>query len=586
MNILDEIKTSLSAVFAEMGYGTSDVIVTFSNRPAMCDVQCNSAFALAKKYGKAPNVIASEIVAHCDALKHAYDISVCGGFINFTVKAEKLSLFANDILNGEIVEKNATSKKIIMDYGGANVAKELHVGHLRSPLIGESIKRLHMAFGDTVISDTHLGDWGLQMGLTIAQLKDDGYLDGYFDVGENKPITLDILNEEYPKASLRKKTDADFYKKAEDFTLYLQQKKQPYYDVWKDIRAISVSQIEKDYAKLNCTFDRWYGESTCSPDVPTVIDIFKSKNLCRYSDGALVVDVAREGEHVPLPKKNPDDPNEPIMYANPMPPAVIQKHNGGELYATTDLATIYERAKEHPDAIIYCTDNRQETHFKQVFRCARMAGLVPDSTELVSVLFGTMNGTDGKPFKTRDGGTVKLSDVINLLTDKAKEKLDKNGLEYDEKLPLMIGVAAMKFGDLSNTVTKDYVFDLDRFASFEGKTGPYLQYTAVRIKSLIEKSDKIYGDIVIDSAEQKNIVMSISRLIESLKVCYKDHSLNALCESTYNLANAFSTFYNNTKILSEPDATKRASYLSLCRLVGKVLAFGLDILAIDIPDRM
>lgn len=586
MNILELLKEQLSKTFSRLGFDPNYVVVTFSNRPDLCDFQCNSCFNLAKKYCQNIMQIGKAIIDNSEELKKDFDITFFNGFINFVAKPSILERYANYILANDLVEKHVDTKNIIMDYGGANVAKELHVGHLRSPLIGESLKRLHTLFGDKVISDTHLGDWGLQMGLTIAQLEEDGYLDNYFKNGKPKTITLDVLNDTYPKASKRKKCDATFAKKAEDYTLFLQQKKQPYYDIWKEIRKISVTQIEKDYLKLNVKFDLFYGESTSSDSVPKILEMFTKGKLCYNSCGALVVDVAKEGEHIPMPKNNPNDPNEEVRFHNPMPPAIIQKHNGGELYVTTDLATIYDRAKENPDEIMYITDKRQSTHFEQVFRCARKAKLVPDTTKLIHIGFGTMNGPDGKPFKTRDGGMIKLSDVINLLTNKAKEKLDKNGIEYDEKLPLMIGVAAMKFGDMSNTVTKDYVFDLDKFASFEGKTGPYLQYTAVRINSLLEKSDKKFGEITITSNEEKNIIMSIIKLVESFGICYTDNSLNYLCDAVYNVASAFSLFYNNTKILTEKDEKLRSSYLSLCKLVYKSISLALNVLAIDIPVKM
>ena len=474
-----------------------------------------------------------------------------------------------------------------MDYGGANIAKELHVGHLRSPIIGESLKRLYILLGDKVISDSHLGDWGMQMGLTIAQLQEDGYLDYYFGKGKKIDITLDMLNEEYPKASARKKTDSKFKQKADDYTLYVQQKREPYYTIYNEIRQASVKAIERNYKMLNSYYDLWYGESTAQPYIGEVIKIFKDKGLTRESNGALVVDVAREGEHIPLPKKNPDDPNEEVQYKNPMPPAIIQKYNGGDLYATTDIATLYMRQKNFKfDDCFYITDKRQALHFEQVFRCVRLAGIINDNQRLVHIGFGTMNGKDGKPFKTRDGGTIKLEDIINLLINKAKEKLQENKVEYDDKLALAIGVAAMKFGDLSNIVSKDYVFDLDKFLSFEGKTGPYLQYTAVRIKSILKKAKDNLQKINISTQEEKNIIMNMLKVLDCYEVCYQDKSLNLLCNNLYNLASAFSTFYNNIKILTEQDTDKRISYLTLSKLVLDVLSQGLYVLAIDVPERM
>ena len=588
MNIKKEISELLKPTFDKLGYDESLGIVNFSSMPNV-DFQCNSAFTLAKQQGVNPAIIAAKIADEFNKTNKSITASNIGGFVNLVVSNEFLSSMANKIKDDKDlgIEKHQKARTIIMDYGGANVAKELHVGHLRSPIIGESLKRLYMLLGDKVISDSHLGDWGMQMGLTIAQLQEDGYLDYYFGKGAKTDITLNMLNEEYPKASARKKTDSDFKKKADDYTLYVQQKKEPYYTIYKEIRQASVKAIEKNYKMLNSYYDLWYGESTAQPYIDEVIKIFKDRGLTRESNGALVVDVAREGEHIPLPKKNPDDPNEEVQYKNPMPPAIIQKYNGGDLYATTDIATLYMRQKDFKfDACFYVTDKRQTLHFEQVFRCVRMAGIIKDNQDLVHIGFGTMNGKDGKPFKTRDGGTIKLEDIINLLINKAKKKLEENNVEYDEKLALAIGVAAMKFGDLSNIISKDYVFDLDKFLSFEGKTGPYLQYTAVRIKSILKKATDKVGTIEISTQEERNIITNIFKVIDCYEICYQDKSLNLLCSELYNLASAFSTFYNNIKILAEPDRDKRISYLTLCRLVLDILSLGLNVLAIDIPEKM
>ena len=588
MNIKKEISELLKPTFDKLGYDESLGIVNFSSMPNV-DFQCNSAFTLAKQQGVNPAIIAAKIADEFNKTNKSITASNIGGFVNLVVSNEFLSSMANKIKDDKDlgIEKHQKARTIIMDYGGANVAKELHVGHLRSPIIGESLKRLYMLLGDKVISDSHLGDWGMQMGLTIAQLQEDGYLDYYFGKGAKTDITLNMLNEEYPKASARKKTDSDFKKKADDYTLYVQQKKEPYYTIYKEIRQASVKAIEKNYKMLNSYYDLWYGESTAQPYIDEVIKIFKDRGLTRESNGALVVDVAREGEHIPLPKKNPDDPNEEVQYKNPMPPAIIQKYNGGDLYATTDIATLYMRQKDFKfDACFYVTDKRQTLHFEQVFRCVRMAGIIKDNQDLVHIGFGTMNGKDGKPFKTRDGGTIKLEDIINLLINKAKKKLEENNVEYDEKLALAIGVAAMKFGDLSNIISKDYVFDLDKFLSFEGKTGPYLQYTAVRIKSILKKATDKVGTIEISTQEERNIITNIFKVIDCYEICYQDKSLNLLCSELYNLASAFSTFYNNIKILAEPDRDKRISYLTLCRLVLDMLSLGLNVLAIDIPEKM
>lgn len=590
MDIKQTLSEKFKNIFKTLGYDENLATISFSNKPDICDFQCNAAFTLAKELKINPMEIAKKIADNCNELQDDYEIfAMPPAFVNIKLKNRTISEYANYVLSAENpVKKHEKSLTIILDYGGANVAKELHVGHLRSPIIGESLARLYRLLGHTAITDTHLGDWGLQMGLTIAQLQEDGILDWYFKKsGEKTQITLDMLNIAYPKANKRKNSDSAFMEKAQNYTLFLQQKKQPYFDIWKDIRAVSVEQIKKHYQQLNANFDLWYGESDASDYVPLIIDIFKSKNLARVSSGALVVDIAKEGEHIPMPKKDPDDELEEQKYYNPMPPAIIQKFNGGELYVTTDIATIYERNLHNPfDEIHYVVDKRQSNHFEQVFRCVRIANIIDENKKLLHIGFGTMNGKDGKPFKTREGGIVKLDDVIEMLKAKAKEKLDANGISYDEKLPLQIGVAAMKFGDLSNTVSKDYIFDLDKFTSFEGKTGPYLQYTAVRIKSLLNKSKQNFGEIIIENDEQKNIIISIIKLLESYQQCFNEKSMNSLCETAYNLAGAYSTFYNNTKILTEPDLKKQQSYLSLSKLVLKTLTQALNILAIDIPSKM
>jgi len=587
MNIKSEISMILTNSLKANGYPVLDNLVSFSNKPDIADFQSNVCFALSKELKLSPQTIAQNLLSKIR--EEGFDFSFCPpGFINIKLTDAKLSSIANALFADSAlgIEKDSKSLTIFLDYGGANVAKELHMGHLRSPIIGEAIKRLYNLFGHKTISDTHLGDWGLQMGLTIAQLEDDGYLDYYFKGVGNKPIiTLAMLNVAYPKASLRKKTDEDFKIKADNYTLWLQQHKEPYYTIWRDIRDVSVKTIERNYRTLNITFDLWKGESSVSiEDIEKTIDIFVKRGLTRISEGAMVVDVALPGENVPIPKKNPDDPQ---LYRNPMPPAIIKKHNGGELYMTTDLATLRDRNIEFkPDKVCYITDNRQKEHFIKVFRCAKLAGISPEDQELIHVAFGTMNGKDGKPFKTRSGDTIKLEDVIDLISNKAQEKLTANGIGEDKELALKIGVAALKFGDLSNDVSKDYVLDIDRFASFEGKTGPYLQYTIARINSLIAKSGSAGGEIRISSNEEREIIMNTLKLIESFKISLQNLSLVSLCNAVFALAQSYSTLYNNIRILSEPDDARRAGLVSLSLLVKKAINLALNILAIDAPERM
>lgn len=588
MDLRTKLYDKMRSTLKKLDLPLENLSISFSSLPEVCDFQTNYALITAKKLGKNPIALAEEIV---EAIGNP-SYTALKGFINIKVTEKTLSKFANDVITDEDLglEKVALPRKLLIDYGGANVAKELHVGHLRSPIIGEALKRLHRLLGDTVYADTHLGDWGMQMGLTVLQLKEDGYLDDFFRQSDNyeniplKNITLDTLNDEYPKASKRKDVDEHFKKLADDYTLFIQQKREPYYTIYRKIRAMSVEEIKKNYALLNTSFDFWFGESDAEDYIDGVVKLFVDKKLARVSEGALVVDIAREGEHIPIPKKNE---NEEQRYKNPMPPAILKKYNGGYLYISTEIATIAMRNKmDKYDELIYLTDNRQGKHFEQAFRCAKLAGISPEEQKLTHISFGTMNGKDGKPFKTRSGETIRLKDVVNLLIDKASEKLKANGIENDRELARKIGVGAMKFGDLSNIISKDYVFDIDKFLSFDGKTGPYIQYTIARINSILQKAQEDGGKICIENEEERAIVLSFQKLNSSYKICYDEYSLNLLCSSAFDLAKAFSTYYNNHKILTEKNAEKRKSMLSICMLVKRALSVALDTLGIDVVEKM
>ncbi len=593
MNIKNILYTSLEDAFLHLGYKFEDLTLSFSNKEG-ADFQCNSAFAIAKKTNTSPEVVANAIISNLKQDIAEVTLSK-PAFINFKIKDEVLSMCLNEALSNDrlCLAKTDNPIKVVMDYGGANVAKELHIGHLRSPVVGESMARLYKILGNEVITDTHLGDWGLQMGLTIAQLEDDGYVDGYFDKSKrNKEITLDTLNEEYPKASTRKNTDDNFRKKAETYTKYIQDKKEPYWSIYENIRDISVKRIKANYENLNCFFDLWYGESTAAEYVDKVVKIFEDKKLTRVHEGAIVVDVAREGENIPIEKK---DPNAPQLYKNPMPPVYLKKSNGADVYDTTDIATIYQRNQDFaPDKMMYFTDKRQGIHFERCFRAVKMAGISPIQQALEFVGFGTINGSDGKAFKTRSGDTIKLEDIINLITDGARKKLKENGIEGNEELALKIGVAALKFGDLSNIVSKDYIFDIDKFASFEGKTGPYIQYTGARIDSLLTKAgvldnlDGLSNLNLIDIADenQRAIAINFIKLQESYFACFKESSLNALCSALYDFASSFSKFYNDTRILTEKQEHKKNSYLALSYFVLRAIKQAAYVLAFEIPDKM
>ncbi len=584
--VRDEIEKELKKAFKKLGYDENLVVLAYANNPAVADYQCNSCFAVSKKYNEKPNEVGEKIVEAMKGNKNFEMSFAFPGFINIRLTNEYLSKIANLTLedNKIMLKKPEKKLKIVMDYGGANIAKELHMGHLRSPIIGEALYRLNKLMGHEVISDTHLGDWGTQIGLTLAQLEEDGYLEGYFKRGENKEITLETLNEEYPKASKRKNVDLKFKEKADEITLKVQQKKEPYFKIYSDVRKLSVAAIKKNYLTLGCHFDLWYGESTAYPYIERSVNIFKDKHLARESEGALVVDVAREGENIKIEKKSEDEVQ---RYKNPMPPLIIKKYNDGDVYATTDIATILMRNETYdPDKIIYVVDYRQDLHFERVFRACKLAGISKESQELVHVAYGTMNGPDGKAFKTRSGDVIKLEDVINLIKSKAEERLKENGIVDNEKLAMQIGVAALKFGDLINVVYKDYVFDLDKFSSFEGKTGPYIQYTGARISSLLRKAKEDVGKISIEQSEERNIAINIIKLYESFTTSYQENSLNSLCLALYNLASAYSQFYNNIKVLQEADEKKRKSYLALSKLVHSCLVLGLDILGIEMPEKM
>ncbi len=574
MNIKQFLTDELVKVFNKLGYNSDYAKVTFSDREDIAHFQCNGAFAIAKAEHTNPMVIADKIVAELSGLADKFTVSVAKpAFINFLIKDDYLANIAMDYNHDDRigVDKVANPDFMVLDFGGANVAKPLHVGHLRSAVIGEALKRLNVFMGNTVIGDVHLGDWGLQMGLTIAQLMDDYDMSGYFGKDTPKtPITEDMLEVAYPKASARKKDDEAFAERASTITLKLQQKTPGYYDIWQELRAVSVQMVKRTYDRLDVTFDLWNGESSVNELVGSVVDELKNKKLAYLSDGALVVDVDN-------------------FTNQPMPPAIILKSNGAQMYIVTDIATIVERAKNYPDLtkITYITDARQALHFKQVFGVTRKAELVGNNVKLEHYGFGTVNGKDGKPFKTRDGGTFKLDNLIDMVTDKARTRLEENGSGVSDDLASKIALAAIKFGDLSNQVSRDYIFDVDKFTTFEGKTGPYLQYTAVRIKSLLNKANFSQNTkIQVTLPEERKIVFSLLKLNESYNTCLNENSLNALCAELYNLASAYSNFYNNIKILTETDDVKKNSYLSLSNLVFKALENGLKVLGIEVPEYM
>ncbi len=582
--LADLISRQLAGAFEGAGYGDADARATLSNRPDLCEYQCNGALPAAKLYHKAPIQIAQAVAAELSGCELFESVeAVNPGFLNMKLSGAFLAQYLTEMAQSDRlgVPQEETPKTIVLDYGGPNVAKPLHIGHLRSAIIGESVKRIDRWFGNHVIGDIHLGDWGLQMGLIIAQLQDDQpelpYFDDSFTGGypETAPFTISELEKIYPAASARSKEDEAFAARAHDATYQLQSGKRGYRALWRHILNVSVADMKRNYEKLDVHFDVWLGESDAQPYIPKMLKLVEEKHLAVRSEGALVVPVQEDTD------------------TKDIPPCILVKSDGATLYATTDLATILQREEDfRPDRIFYLTDKRQNLHFEQVFRVARKAQLVPNTTELQHVGFGTMNGKDGKPFKTRAGGVMRLETLIAEITDFIREKITENQTVSDDELEKtagMIALAALKYGDLSNLATKDYVFDLDRFASFEGNTGPYILYTIVRIKSILAKYD---GDVAAakllapTSQEQKDLMLVLSRLQDSLLAAYRDSLPNVICAYIYELAGAANKFYHDVRIISEPDPAQKASYVALMDLTRRALETCIDLLGFSAPDKM
>ncbi len=572
----------VSAVFEKCGYDGKLGTVTASDRLDLCQFQCNGAFAGAKLYRKAPFMIADEIAAELASNSIFSKVeSVKPGFINLTLTDEYMLQLTKEIALDKFcgVPQTENPETIVIDYGGPNVAKPLHIGHLRSAIIGEALKRLARACGNKVCGDVHLGDWGLQIGLVIAELSErypgEKCFAEDFDPASDKvpELSAELLCEVYPFASKKSKENEEFKAKAHTATFDLQSGRAGYIALWKEILRVSVADLKDNYSKLGVDFDYWYGESDADKFIPELMDILEKKGLSYESDGALVVDVAKEDDKAP------------------MPPVIVRKSDNSSIYATTDLATIIQRNRDFkPDKIWYVVDNRQELHFTQVFRCARRAELVPESTELTFLGFGTMNGSDGKPYKTRDGGVMRLSDLIGTVTDASLARLessDKVAAENREDYARKLGMAAIKFGDLINHRSKDYIFDLDKFMSAEGKTGIYLLYTVSRINSVMKKAgaaEKKFSGIYTDS--ERELILKILMTGDSFISAMEEKAPNIVCENAYQLAVSYSRFYHENRIIDEPDEAKRASWLALSDLVREMLVKHLDILGIETVENM
>lgn len=585
--ILDLISEEMQQAFAAAGYDAELGRVTVSNRPDLCEYQCNGAMAGAKKYHKAPIMIANDVAEKLSDSKVFAEVqAVAPGFLNLKIKN---SFFTDYLKEMEKADKFGLDKpekpmKIVVDYGGANIAKPLHVGHIRSAVIGESVKRILRYCGHEVIGDVHLGDWGLQMGLVITELKERKPDLVYFDdsfTGEyptEAPFTISELEELYPTASKKSKEDPEYKAKAMDVTFKMQSGVRGYRAIWKHILNVSVADLKKNYGSLNVDFDLWKGESDVHDIIPGMVEYMKKEGYAHESEGALVVDV-----------KEDTDTKE-------IPPCMILKSDGASLYNTTDLATIMDRMENiHPDEIIYLTDKRQELYFVQVFRCARKTGLVKPETILKWIGFGTMNGKDGKPFKTRDGGVMRLEVLIRETTEEMYRKITENhelSEEEAKNTAKLIALAALKYGDLSNQASKDYVFDLDRFTSFEGDTGPYILYTIVRIKSILNKYKEQGGSP--DTAElmdavstsEKDLMMQLAGFKSTMESAGAELAPHKICAYIYDLANAFNRFYHETRILAEENEKRKEGLIALLVLTKEIMGTCIDVLGFSAPDRM
>ncbi|MDF2539199.1 MAG: argS [Herbinix sp.] len=586
--IIESITEEVRKAFLQKGYEEKFGMVTLSNRPDLCQYQCNGALAAAKQYKTAPIKIAQEIVTVLQADPKFQEITaIMPGFINITLSGEFFADYLNQMRKAERFGcvKEEDPKTIVIDYGGPNIAKPLHVGHMRSAIIGESMKRLLRFMGNNVIGDAHLGDWGTQMGLIIAELKRRNPSLVYFDENyegeypKEAPFTISGLEEIYPTASEYSKANPEFREEAKLITFQLQNGHRGYTAIWNHMQEVSVSDLKKIYKTLNVSFDLWKKESDAQPYIPDMIQYFKENNYTRISEGALVVDV-----------KEDTDTKE-------IPPCMILKTDGATLYNTTDLATIVERMKLFtPDRIIYIVDKRQELYFETVFRCARKTKLVKEDTQLDFIGFGTMNGKDGKPFKTREGGVMRLESLIKSVTDEVYRKIMENrSMEESEanEVAAKVGLAALKYGDLSNLVSKDYIFDVDRFISFEGDTGPYILYTIVRIKSILSKYQELKKDTLREGIilpaqadSEKALMLEVTKFNEMIYTAYKETAPHRVCAYIYDLANAFNTFYHDTKIITEEDVNKQTSWISLITLVQNILLTCIDLLGIEAPERM
>lgn len=592
---LNLISKEMESAFEAAGYDSALGRVTVSNRPDLCEYQCNGAMAGAKRYHKAPFMIADDVAKTLAAKNEGTGSDVFSkvevvkpGFLNLDVDESFLRSYlqemsVDDRLGMPVPEK---AEKIIIDYGGPNVAKPLHVGHLRSAVIGEAVKRIARFHGEDVIGDIHLGDWGLQMGLVITELKkrmpDLPYFDPDYtgEYPEEAPFTVSELEEIYPFASAKSKQDPDYYAEAMDNTRRLQEGERGLYALWQKIVGVSVADMKRNYENLNVSFDLWNGEASVHPVIPGMVEDMKKGGYAYESQGALVIDVAEETD------------------AKEIPPCIVLKSDGASLYTTTDLATIKERVEKYdPDKIIYITDKRQELHFTQVFRAAVKSGLAGPDTKLIHIGFGTMNGKDGKPFKTREGGVMRLETLIADIDAEMLSKISTNPeipAGEAEQTSRQVALAALKYGDLSNQASKDYIFDIEKFTSFEGDTGPYILYTIVRMRSILQryaaepdaKDPASLRTGVPASAVEKKLMMDIAGFNAMMEGTYTDCAPHRICAYIYQLSNDFNSFYHATRILTEQDQAQKESWIALLHLTERVLSCCINVLGFSAPERM
>ena len=577
------------SAFEKSGFDKELGRVVVSNRPDLCQFQCNGSMSGAKLYHKAPFMIANDVVANIAENDIIADVSVVNpGFINIKVKDEFLSAYLYEMSKSENCgfSKVENPKTVVIDYGGPNVAKPLHVGHLRSAVIGEALKRMNKFVGNKVIGDAHLGDWGLQMGLIIHELSCRKPELCYFDESyegeypKEAPFNLKDLEEIYPFASAKSKEDEEYLLKARNATKELQEGRAGYRALWKHIMAISLADLKRNYSRLDVDFDVWLGESDSDSYIPAMVDMMKEKGFAYISDGALVVDVKEDTDN------------------SPIPPCIILKSDGSAIYETTDLATLVQREQDYnPDRVVYVVDKRQGLHFERVFRCAKKTGVVKPNTELSFVGFGTVNGKDGKPFKTRSGGVMKLSELLDIVEDKVQIK-DSETMSDEElkNLRATIGLAAIKYGDLMNPCESNYIFDIDKFASFEGNTGPYILYTMVRIKSILAKIKERYGDIMSEAKaspfkaftvnSERELALSVSRFNHIISDAVKKDAPSMICSYIYEISNNFNAFYHDKKILAEENMDVLRSLVALISITLKVLEEAVALLGFSAPSRM